>query len=78
MAFEHRFHSGLTARIDGRGCEQRLVWIVGENSHEEAVALALCVVDYIWGRWPRELAASREAPLRLHRCICVHASILIV
>jgi hypothetical protein len=47
MAFEHRFHSGLTARIDGRGCEQRLVWIAGENSHEEAVALALCVVDYI-------------------------------
>jgi hypothetical protein len=47
MAFEHGFHSGLTTRIDGRGCGQRLAGIAGMNSHEEAVAVALYVVEYI-------------------------------
>jgi hypothetical protein len=55
MAFEHRFHSGLTARIDGRGCEQRLVWIAGENSHEEAVAVGVGV----GGRWAVAGAGER-------------------
>jgi hypothetical protein len=46
-AFGHRFHSRVNPQVDERGREQKLAWLVGANRHEEAVPLALCVVEYI-------------------------------